>query len=74
MIGSSRPLRCVVTVRPQQFVGGLLLVEDLTQDILGIVEAKLVGERRCRTVRGDLVVLDALRGGDQRGILGHRLP
>src|SRR5205085_2148724 len=41
--------------------------------ILRVAEVEFAGERLRRAVGGDLVMLDALRGGDQRGVLRGRV-
>jgi hypothetical protein len=48
----------------QQLVGLALLVERLVQEPVGIVVAKLVGQRASRPVARDLVVLDPLGSRD----------
>jgi len=52
----------------QRLVGAPLLVEGLLQQIARIPVFEAVGKRAGRTVRGNLVVLDALGGRDQRRV------
>src|SRR4029078_8762501 len=52
----------------QKLVGVALLVEGLVEQILGIAQIELACERLRRAVGGDLVMLDALCGSDERGV------
>ncbi len=56
----------------QERVGLRLLVERLVHQVLDPVEAAVVGKLPRGAVRRDLVVLDPLGGGDQRGVARHR--
>src|SRR5207237_6165932 len=57
----------------EQLVGLSLLVERRVQQLLPAVVAELVSQRAGGAVAGDLVVLDALGGGDQRRVEGVRV-
>src|SRR5205085_3243917 len=57
----------------QQLVGVALLVQRLVEELTRVREIELVGERAGRAVGGDLVVLDALRRRDERGVLDRRV-
>src|SRR5581483_3535558 len=46
-------------------VGVRLFVERLIEQLLGLAQVELVGQRAGGAVRGDLVVLGPLRRGDQ---------
>src|SRR5436189_5854646 len=53
----------------QRLVGSTLLVERLLQQRGSFIPSQLLCERTRRAVRRDLVMLDALGGADQRGVL-----
>src|SRR5262249_22585747 len=57
----------------QELVRVRLLVERLVHQVLDVVVAAVAGELTRGPVARDLVVLDALRGADQRGVLRHRV-
>src|SRR5262249_53271837 len=74
--------RCLVDARAehaarralrQQLVRVRLLVERLLEQVAGVVEPELSRERPGSAVRRDLVVLDALRRRDDRGVLRNRI-
>jgi len=53
----------------QEFVGLALLVERLAEKVARDAQVELIGERTRCPVHRDLVVLDALRRGDQSDVL-----
>src|SRR5919109_1202882 len=57
----------------QQLVGVALLVESLVEEILGVAEVELVGERPGGAVARYLVMLNPLCGGDQSRVLDGRV-
>ena len=57
----------------QERVGLRLLVERLVHQVLDPVEAAVVGKLPRGSVGRDLVVLDPLGSGDQRGVGSHRV-
>src|SRR5206468_10803927 len=52
----------------EELVRARLLVERLVEQVSRLTEVELAGERARRAVGGDLVVLDALCGADQRRV------
>src|SRR5581483_6995770 len=58
----------------EELVGVALLVERLVEEVLRVVVAELAGQGPRRSVRRDLVVLDALRCGDERCVLRGGVP
>jgi hypothetical protein len=57
----------------QFLVGGGFLVERLLQQLGGVLAAEAKREGAGRAVAGDFVMLDALGGGDQGGVLNGRV-